>query len=233
MGGQATEIVTKRAIERLQKASSEIPSTWNVNKRRSEGDINIGIPNYGMSFYITRFRWLPTSGPLGRQGLRAVSLLGVSIWDTKRLLDLGLALPPGVPSMPFGSTWVEKWDGPAGRQLAAWRSVFLQELRRVRGTWLGYQVLTDDCSAWLDVWAMDALPKSSAGLISRMTEFGLSTGEMLYDGPLQWEGSRGLHDSFVRFTVKVIRAKLLSYQWPTGTAGAQGAQGGGVGLANL
>ena len=55
------------------------PSSWNVNKQWFEGDINIGNYNYGVTFNITRLRWLPTSGPLGRQGLRAVSLLGLSI----------------------------------------------------------------------------------------------------------------------------------------------------------
>ena len=232
MAGQVTEQVKKHAVEIIRAASLKIPSDWKSEPQPAEGDADdrlgltrrhANIPNYGMSYFITSYRWVPTSGKLRRQGLRALSLLGMSIWDNRRLLNLGLALPPG--GIPLGSCHVRftsYLDYPPGSQVAAWRSMFLQELRHLQGTWLGDIVINEDISGYLDAWYTEVAPADPTDLVDRMTEMTFSLWESDYDGPLQWEGTREFHREVLEDMTEVMDEYMsyhISRAWTTNAQG--------------
>ena len=224
LAGLVTEPVRNQALNNLSAACASVPADYYDEQQPVEGEEgdmdgqsrrHATMHNYATSFYVTRYRWLPTSGPLNRQGLRALSLLGVSIWDTRRLVALGLALPPGTAPMPFGPcAYLEQFDSIAGRQLAAWRSVFLQELRRLRGTWLGLRAILGDCDAYVDAWGTETAPLEWTPIVRRMTEFRPSMGEARYDGPLESGGSRNFHNGVVRDMIEEMRFVMTEYQQP-------------------
>lgn len=99
---------------------------------KGEGDIygqsrrHIYCTNYEAWFYVLNYCLDGYSGPVNRQNFNAMSRLGLSVCDTRRLLALGLAqLPEG--EYPDHEARHED----LGTRLAVWRRVFEWEYYRV------------------------------------------------------------------------------------------------------
>lgn len=141
-GPRATVHEVVQACANFRVAYDLVRDTW---KTEEEGPVetdagdddgqsrrHISIPNYGMQYYVLNFRHSPTSGPLRRRDFRVVSRLGLAVWDTMRLRDFGLALDRNDDSTTSANFVQHMRNRTVGyAQLTAWRSIFLQELRRL------------------------------------------------------------------------------------------------------
>lgn len=92
-----------------------------------------------MSYYQDRYCGAAGTGPGERHDFRALSRLGVSIWDTDRLRRLGLAFHPGVAPGAFGHH--AHWS---------WRSILIQEVSRIANRDIGRRKLSPTLVRWVN-----------------------------------------------------------------------------------
>ena len=175
--GQTSEAELEIARQGFLSATQERPATWNwahepqpveteEGERMGRSRRHGRVPNYATWFYVLDYRYVPTSGPFTRHGFRAVSRLGLAIWDALRLRMLKLAHPPGLPVTVM--TGVLSPPGSAGgRQVAAWRSVILQELAR----WDDGPVMSEEIDSWMDAWSARVVGSDWAQVLKRMRVF--------------------------------------------------------------
>lgn len=202
---------------------------------RDEGDVfgqsrrHIRCANYGTWFFILNYCRGETSGPINRQHFHAMSRLGLSVWDTRRLLALGLAqLPEGGYASPAARTADLKV------RRTVWRGVFLREYNRVRGTPFWDEVTTERLRRDLDRWvtgeACDLLVWWSVHLL----EDGGDIGER-YDGPIENEFQRVDYDAVVVRMRENMRAERVAYggELPVEDAGDGEAGDGEAGAAGF
>lgn len=179
---------------------------------RDEGDVfgqsrrHIRCANYGTWFFVLNYCGSETSGPVHRQHLLPISRLGLSVWDTRRLLTLGLAqLPDG------GYPDHEAREADLEVRREVWRRVFVREYNRMRGTPFKNEVTTPRLRRDIDIWVTWG---NDEGWMWR-TAHVLSNGRDIrsrYDGPVEEVGQIGTYDDVVWRMRREMRAEKGAYE---------------------
>ncbi|SPO07358.1 uncharacterized protein DNG_10052 [Cephalotrichum gorgonifer] len=261
LGCSPTKLFTGRAseseVEHVQSQLSKIsPKGWEHDEPQpvetEEGDImgqsrrHIDCAGYGTRFYVLEYRGAVSSGPLKRSDFRAVSRLGLAVWDTERMLQLGLAQPSrrrmglATPassdshsaaindqSAANDEDFVASDDDASGSEdgsvvsdstlddfegrLCAWRSVFLQELPRLKGTSLGDEVLSPQCYELLEMWKRREVTSGFREVMNQLTHSTANEVDEAYDGPVESEDMREFRDDEVHDIIDRMEAEQAWY----------------------
>lgn len=184
------------------------------------------------SYYAQLYHHTATSGALARQGLRVVSRLGLAIWDTQRIWALGLAPPLGNAPIPVSQ--LERlsdidWHSASGKQITAWRSVFLQELNRLGSAAFGSAVVPEECDRYVDAWNMKEVSGHWYTLMARLSASNPQEDENRYSHPRESEDSRSIHREILQNMADDMLMTLgAHHRQSKETANAGGQQDGGT-----
>lgn len=131
------------------------------------------MPNYGMTYYQDRYIERQSTGPLGRHDFRALSRLGVSIWDTDRLRRYQLAYHPG--EQPATSGNHAHWS---------WRSILIQEINRTANKSATRGRVRPSLVRWARAWVPGAT-RTRSGRLARGLDIVGPLELRSYTGPAQ------------------------------------------------
>lgn len=179
---------------------------------RDEGDVfgqssrHIRCANYGTWFFILNYCRSETSGPVHRQHLLPISCLGLSVWDTRRLLTLGLAqLPDG----GYPDPEAREADREVRREV--WRRVFMREYNRIRSTPFKDEVTTPRLRRDIDIWVTWSNDEWWMWRSVHLLNYGRDITSR-YDGPVEEVGQMGAYDDVVWRMRREMRAERGLYE---------------------